>query len=156
MTINIVAVGGLKEKYFKDAINEYQKRLSRFCKFNILEVSEGKTSANSEGDILNLINIEGKNIIPRLKGYIIILDLGGEQLSSKELANSISNILINGNSEITFVIGGSHGLSAEVKAMAKLSLSFGRITFPHQLIRVVLTEQIYRVFMINSNSEYHK
>ncbi len=153
MNINIVCIGKIKESFYRDAICEYAKRLTRFCKFNIIELQESRPNGND----INKVQInEGRSIIPKLKGYIIVLDLGGNMLSSTELANKIDSLQSGGVSEITFVIGGSYGLSEEVKSKADLTLCFGKVTYPHQLMRVILTEQIYRAFMINSNSEYHK
>ncbi len=153
MNINIVCIGKIKESFYRDAICEYAKRLTRFCKFNIIELQESRPNGND----INKVQInEGRSIIPKLKGYIIVLDLGGNMLSSTELANKIDSLQSGGVSEITFVIGGSYGLSEEVKCKADLTLCFGKMTYPHQLMRVILTEQIYRAFMINSNSEYHK
>lgn len=153
MNINIVCIGKIKESFYRDAICEYAKRLTRFCKFNIIELQESRPNGND----INKVQInEGRSIIPKLKGYIIVLDLGGKMLSSTELANKIDSLQSGGVSEITFVIGGSYGLSEEVKCKADLTLCFGKMTYPHQLMRVILTEQIYRAFMINSNSEYHK
>ncbi len=153
MNINIVCIGKIKESFYRDAICEYAKWLTRFCKFNIIELQESRL----EGNDINKVQInEGRSIIPKLKGYIIVLDLGGNMLSSTELANKIDSLQSGGVSEITFVIGGSYGLSEEVKCKADLTLCFGKMTYPHQLMRVILTEQIYRAFMINSNSEYHK
>ena len=153
MNINIICIGKIKESFYRDAICEYAKRLTRFCKFNIIELQESRPNGND----INKVQInEGRSIIPKLKGYIIVLDLGGNMLSSTELANKIDSLQSGGVSEITFVIGGSYGLSEEVKSKADLTLCFGKVTYPHQLMRVILTEQIYRAFMINSNSEYHK
>ncbi len=153
MNVNILCVGKIKESFYREAVDEYAKRLSRFCKFNVFEVSESKLESN---DIKKVILNEGKSLLPKLKGYVIVLDLGGQAMSSVELANRIKVLQVDGESEITFVIGGSYGLSEEVKKCADLTLCFGRMTYPHQLMRVILSEQIYRAFMINSNSEYHK
>ncbi len=153
MNINIVCVGKIKENFYKDAVSEYAKRLTRFCKFNVVEVAESRLESN---DINKVKVIEGKSIISKLKGYVIILDLAGVMLTSTDLAEKIDDLQTSGVSEITFVIGGSYGLSDEIKQKADFTLCFGKITFPHQLMRVILSEQIYRAFMINSNSEYHK
>lgn len=153
MNINIVCVGKIKENFYKDAVSEYAKRLTRFCKFNVVEVAESRLESN---DINKVKVIEGKSIISKLKGYVIILDLAGVMLTSTDLAEKIDDLQTSGVSEITFVIGGSYGLSDEVKQKADFTLCFGKMTFPHQLMRVILSEQIYRAFMINSNSEYHK
>ncbi len=153
MNINIVCVGKIKESFYREAIAEYAKRLTRFCKFNVVEVAESKLEGN---EINKVIVNEGKSIITKLKGYVIVLDLSGQMLSSTSLAEKIDSLQVGGVSEITFVIGGSYGLSDEVKQSADYSLCFGKMTYPHQLMRVILSEQIYRAFMINSNSEYHK
>lgn len=153
MNINIVCVGKIKENFYKDAVSEYAKRLTRFCKFNVVEVAESRLESN---DINKVKVIEGKSIISKLKGYVIILDLAGIMLTSTDLAEKIDDLQTSGVSEITFVIGGSYGLSDEIKQKADFTLCFGKMTFPHQLMRVILSEQIYRAFMINSNSEYHK
>ncbi len=153
MNINIVCVGKIKESFYREAIAEYAKRLTRFCKFNVVEVAESKLEGN---EINKVIVNEGKSIITKLKGYVIVLDLAGQMLSSTSLAEKIDSLQVGGVSEITFVIGGSYGLSDKVKQNAVYSLCFGKMTYPHQLMRVILSEQIYRAFMINSNSEYHK
>lgn len=153
MNINIICIGKIKESFYRDAVAEYAKRLTRFCKFNIVELAESRL----EGNEINKVKLnEGKSILSKLKGYVIILDLGGNMLSSPDLAEKIDSLQSGGVSEISFVIGGSYGLSDEVKQKADFSLCFGKMTYPHQLMRVILSEQIYRAFMINSNSEYHK
>lgn len=153
MNINIICIGKIKESFYRDAVAEYAKRLTRFCKFNIVELAESRL----EGNDINKVKLnEGKSILSKLKGYVIILDLGGNMLSSPDLAEKIDSLQSGGVSEISFVIGGSYGLSDEVKQKADFSLCFGKMTYPHQLMRVILSEQIYRAFMINSNSEYHK
>ncbi len=151
MNINIVCVGGIKEKFFTEAINEYKKRLSRFCKLNIIEVDE-ETKFFGEKKIL----AEGKAILAKCSGLVVALDGAGKQLSSPEIADFLKEKMLFGASEITFVVGGSNGLSSEVKNRAELCLSFGKITFPHQLFRVVLLEQIYRAFSIIKDMPYHK
>ena len=153
MNINIVCIGKIKESFYRDAIKKKEKRLTRFCKFNIIELQESRPNGND----INKVQInEGRSIIPKLKGYIIVLDLGGNMLSSTELANKIDSLQSGGVSEITFVIGGSYGLSEEVKSKADLTLCFGKVTYPHQLMRVILTEQIYRAFKIMHHEPYHK
>ncbi len=153
MNINIICIGKIKESFYRDAVAEYAKRLTRFCKLNILELAESRL----EGNDINKVKLnEGKSILSKLKGYVIILDLGGNMLSSPDLAEKIDSLQSGGVSEISFVIGGSYGLSDEVKQKADFNLCFGKMTYPHQLMRVILSEQIYRAFMINSNSEYHK
>lgn len=150
--IKIICVGKIKEKFFKDAINEYQKRITKYTKFDIIEVSDVDNSSiqvilEKEKDLIM------KNINP--KDYIITLEIDGNNLSSIELANKIDNIF-NTNSNITFVIGGSYGLHDDIKALANFHLSFSKLTFPHQMFRVMLLEQIYRAFKINNNESYHK
>lgn len=152
MKVNIIAVGSIKEKYYTDAIAEYQKRLYRFCNFKVIEVQEDSKTENLDKKNEN----EGKAILEHAKGVIIALDKVGKMLSSENLAAEISKMQISGQSEISFVIGGSNGLSPEVLKRAMLIVSFGNITFPHQLFRVVLTEQIYRAFTINAGLPYHK
>ena len=156
MNLRIVCVGKLKEKYLKDGIEEYAKRLSRFCKFEIIEVSEELLPDTSPKSIQNVKIAEGERIISKLKGYSIALDLKGKMLTSEELSQKVSSLKQSGTSTLTFVIGGSYGLSQEVLNKCDFSLCFGAITYPHQLIRLVLTEQIYRAFMIEEGSAYHK
>ena len=156
MNVRIVCVGKLKEAYLKDGIEEYAKRLSRFCKFEIIEVSEELCSDLSHKNIQNIKIAEGERIIAKLKGYSIALDLKGKMLASEELSQKISLLKQSGTSTLTFVIGGSYGLAQQVLDKCDFSLCFGAITYPHQLIRLVLTEQIYRAFMIEEGSAYHK
>ena len=152
MKINIVCVGKIKETYFTEAIAEYRKRLSKFCDFKITEVEE----ASKIESILKKTEQEGKWLLEKCSGVVVALDGAGKMLSSPELAEYIRQKQNQSQSEISFVIGGSNGLSEEVKSKADLVLSFGKITFPHQLFRVVLTEQIYRALSINNNLPYHK
>ncbi|MBR7172532.1 MAG: 23S rRNA (pseudouridine(1915)-N(3))-methyltransferase RlmH [Clostridia bacterium] len=152
MKVNIVCVGKIKEKFFTDAIAEYAKRLSKFCSFNIIEVDEASKIENLE----KKSEAEGKLLLEKCSGVIVALDGKGKQLSSPELASFIKDLGVSGSSEISFVIGGSNGLSEAVLKSARLILSFGKITFPHQLFRVVLSEQIYRAFSINAGLPYHK
>lgn len=156
MNVRIVCVGKLKEKYLKDGIEEYAKRLSRFCKFKIIEVNEELLPDTSQKSIQNVKIAEGERIISKLKGYSIVLDLKGKMLTSEELSQKVSALKQGGTSTLTFVIGGSYGLSGQVLDKCDFSLCFGAITYPHQLIRLVLTEQIYRAFMIEEGSAYHK
>ena len=152
MKINIVAVGKIKEKFFTDAIAEYQKRLSKFCDLKIIEVQEASNYKN----LTEKSELEGQLLLNKSKGYIVALDGKGKLLSSEDLASTINDNMVNGISEISFIIGGSNGLSEEVKNKANLMVSFGKITFPHQLFRVVLSEQIYRAFTIINGMPYHK
>lgn len=152
--IRLVTVGTLKEKFLKDAINEYLKRLSRFAKVEIVELEESKIQSKSEEQIKKE---EGERILKRIKesDYLIILDLKGEMLSSEEFSTKLKNLIDKGVSPLTFVIGGTLGLSEEVRKRANLSISISRMTFTHQMCRVILLEQIYRAFKIINNEEYH-
>ena len=152
MKVKIVAVGKIKEKFFTDAIQEYAKRLSKFCDFKVVEVNEATNYKN----LAEKSEIEGKLLLSYASGFIVALDGVGKQLSSTQLADLAKEKMLNGVSEITFIIGGSNGLSDEVRNKANFILSFGKITFPHQLFRVVLTEQIYRMFTIINGMPYHK
>lgn len=156
--INIICVGKIKEKYLKDAIQEYSKRLSKYCKLSIIEIPDESIPDNVNDKISNIIKeIEGKKILSHIKNsYIIALDLKGTQYTSEEFSNKINNISLNFNSNISFIIGGSLGLSNEVVNSSNELLCFSKMTFPHQLIRVFLLEQIYRAFKILNNESYHK
>ncbi|MCI5727222.1 MAG: 23S rRNA (pseudouridine(1915)-N(3))-methyltransferase RlmH [Clostridium sp.] len=159
MNISIIAVGKLKEKYLKEAISEYSKRLGRYCKFEIIELQDEKTPDNASEREEELIKEkEGKSILSKIKdnAYVIAMDLNGKQLTSVEFAKFISDCGIKGNSNLVFVIGGSLGLSQEVIKRADYKLCFSKMTFPHQLFRVMLLEQIYRGYRINNNEPYHK
>ncbi len=160
LTVNVICIGKLKEKYLRLACEEYQKRLSGFCKLNILELPEYKLPAEpSQSQIDKGIFEEGKSILEKLRpgvSYQIPLCIEGKLLSSEQLAKRLSEIALNGKSEVNFIIGGSFGLSPEVKQKADLKLSMSPMTFPHQLARVMILEQIYRAFQINQNGKYHK
>lgn len=142
--IHFVVVGKIKESFYRDAVAEYQKRLSRFAKLEIKELGEGVD-----------IEAEAEDILRACKGYIVALAIEGKKLSSEQLAEKIRT-LTDAGKEITFVIGSSCGLSDKVKEKADMLLSFSDMTFPHQLMRVILAEQVYRAFMINAGSTYHK
>ena len=148
--IKIIAVGSIKENYLKEALNEYLKRLSKYTNIEIIEVKD-------EGLVEESKAIEKERIKKHLnnKDYIITLEIEGESLTSKEFATTIENIFLQ-TSNITFIIGGSYGLSPEIKSLAKKHLSFSKMTFPHQLFRLLLLEQIYRAYKINNNESYHK
>jgi 23S rRNA (pseudouridine1915-N3)-methyltransferase len=159
MNIEIACVGKIKEKFFRDAIDEYSKRLSRYCKLKIIEVSDEKTpDGASEALETQIKEKEGERLLKNIKddAYVIVLAIDGKQLSSEELSAKIDSLGISGKSRITFVIGGSLGLSPAVMKRADYKLSFSPMTFPHQLMRVVLLEQIYRSYRIISNEPYHK
>lgn len=158
MNINIISVGKIKEKYFTAAIGEYSKRLSRFVKLSITEVPDEKIPDNaSEKEMEQIKEKEGAKILAKLpsNSFIVTLCIEGKELSSEDLAKRIADISMT-SSNITFIIGGSLGLADTVKNKSNLRLSFGRMTLPHQLMRVVLLEQIYRAFKINNNESYHK
>lgn len=158
MNITLITVGKLKEKYFKDAVLEYSKRLSRFSKLEIIEVPDEKIPDNaSKKQEEQIKEKEGRAILSHVKEntYFISLCVEGKEFSSEELASKISSLSMT-TSHITLAIGGSLGLSDEVKNRSSLRLSFGRITLPHQLMRVILLEQLYRAFKINANESYHK
>ena len=159
MKISIVCVGKIKEKFFRSAIDEYSKRLSRYCKLEIIEVTDEKTPDNASDHEVELIkDKEGERILKNIGGdaYVIALAILGKQLSSEELAEKIEKLGIQGTSHIQLIIGGSLGLSDKVLKRADMLLSFSKMTFPHQLMRVVLLEQIYRGFRIMNNEPYHK
>ncbi len=158
--INIICIGKIKEKYFTDAINEYAKRLSVFCKFSITELAEERIRSNSPNasQIEEVIEAEGKRILQKINpsDYVAAMCIEGTMLSSEELSKKLDEISLSGKSTVDFVIGGSYGLSNAVKSRADLKLSMSRMTFPHQMARMILSEQIYRAFEISSNGKYHK
>ena len=159
MKITLVTVGKIKEKFFEDAIKEYSKRLSRYCKLEILQVADEKTPEGaSEAVELQIKEKEGQRILSLIRddAYVIALAIEGKMLDSEELAERIEKLGVSGISQIVFVIGGSLGLSAQVMKRADYALSFSRMTFPHQLMRVVLLEQIYRSYLIMNHQPYHK
>lgn len=159
MNIDILCVGRLKEKYLKDAVAEYSKRLSRYCTLNIIETNDEKVSED-QGEALDekARTAEGERLLKHLRddAYKVALEIEGKNLSSTELASAIYETGLKGISRIQFIIGGSIGLSEEITKRADMHLSFSRMTFPHQLMRVILLEQIYRSFKINNNEPYHK
>ena len=159
MKIDICCVGKVKESSFRDMISEYSKRLSRYANLSILEVQDEKTPDNASATVEEAIKKkEGERLLGVIKdnAYVIALAIDGKNLSSTELADKINSLGIEGISHIQFVIGGSLGLSPEVLSRADMKLSFGRMTFPHQLMRVILLEQIYRSYRIINNEPYHK
>jgi 23S rRNA (pseudouridine1915-N3)-methyltransferase len=159
MNIEIIVIGKLKEAYWRDAESEYLKRLSAYAKVNVRELKEAQLSANaSDAEIKKAVFAEGTEILKVLKpdAYVVALDIKGEQLKSEQLASRIEELGIRGQSDIAIIIGGSNGLSSEVLDAANLRLSFGKFTFPHQMMRVILEEQLYRSFKIIRNEAYHK
>ncbi len=160
LKINIVCVGKVKEKYFADAIAEYSKRLTAFCKLQIIELNEERIMNNNPNpsQIEQVLEAEGRRISQKLSAtdYVAAMCIEGKQLSSEELSAKLDSITLSGKSTIDFVIGGSYGLSDDVKRRADLKLSMSKMTFPHTMARMILCEQIYRAFEISSNGKYHK
>lgn len=159
MNITVITVGKIKEKYLRDAIDEYAKRLSRYCKLDLIEVPDEKTPENaSEKEELQIKDKEGEGILKYIKDnmYVVALAIEGKQLSSEELAAFIKELGVKGDSNISFVIGGSLGLSKSVLNRANYKLSFSKMTFPHQLMKVILLEQVYRGYRIINGEPYHK
>ena len=159
MKITVITVGKIKEKYLKDAIAEYSKRLSKYCKLEIIEVADEKTPDNVSEVVEDAIRSkEAERILKYVKddAFVFTLEINGKQLSSEELADKIDKLGVQGTSHIIFIIGGSIGLGQEVLQKSNFALSFSKMTFPHQLMRVILLEQIYRSYRIISNEPYHK
>ncbi|CEN86207.1 rRNA large subunit methyltransferase [[Clostridium] sordellii] len=159
MNITIISVGKLKEKYLKLGIEEFSKRLSKYCKLDMIELDDEKCPENlSDKDMEIVKNKEGQKILSKIKNnsYVIALAIDGKNLSSEALADTISKLTVRGISHITFIIGGSLGLADEVLKRADYKLSFSKMTFPHQLMKLILLEQVYRSFRINNNEPYHK
>ena len=159
LKINIICVGKIKESFFRDAIEEYSKRLNKYCTLNIIELPDEKNPNNaSEKEVIAIKEKEGQNILNNIKNssYVICMDLKGKQFSSEEFSEKLNNISLNFNSTINFIIGGSLGLAKNVLDIADELISFSRMTFPHQLFRIILLEQIYRAFKISNNEAYHK
>ena len=151
IAINLVCVGNIKEKFSKEHVSEYQKRLSAFCNLNIVEIKEQNQLENKE----TILEREGQEIIKKLKGYVILCDINSKEFSSEEFAKKLESLSLS-NSTITFVVGGSYGVSENVRKCANEKISFSPMTFPHNLFRIMLLEQIYRGFAINTGKTYHK
>ena len=143
--LNVIVVGKLKEKFFTEAVNEYVKRISRFAEVKIIELAEGKS-----------LEVEGEEIVKKLVGTVVVTDVQGTLVSSEDIAKIIKNSALNGKSTISVVIGSSEGLCDKVKKLADHRITFGRVTYPHQLMRVILAEQLYRAMTILNNVTYHK
>jgi len=159
MKITIVSVGKLKEKYLKQGIQEYLKRLSTYAKVKIIEVADEKAPENlSEAQMLDVKQKEGERILSHIQPdtYVITLEITGKILSSEQFASKLDELATYGKSKIAFVIGGSLGISADVQNRSDLALSFSKMTFPHQVMRLILLEQVYRAFRINRGEPYHK
>lgn len=159
MNINIIAVGKIKEDFLKKACAEYEKRMSRFCKLNIIEIpDEAMSDKPSESEKNSVLKKEGTKILSAIKSTDVLVSLcvEGKQMKSEKFADFFKTKTVNGANTFTFIIGGSLGLLEEIKTKSDLKLSFSEMTFPHQLMRVILLEQIYRAFKINANESYHK
>lgn len=159
MKITIICVGKIKEKYLSDTIAEYSKRLSKYCKLEIIQLQDEKTIENASETVNRQIkDKEGERILKNISddSYVITLEINGEMISSEKMAQKINSLGIAGTSHITFIIGGSLGLSENVSNRSDYKLSFSKMTFPHQLMRVILLEQIYRSYRIINNEPYHK
>ena len=159
MKITLITVGKIKEKYLKDAIAEYTKRLSKYCKLEIAEVADEKTPDQASEAVEQDIRAkEAERILKYVKeqAYVITLEIGGKQLTSEALADKIEQLGVQGQSHIIFIIGGSIGLGEEVMKRSDFALSFSKMTFPHQLMRVILLEQVYRSYRIIQGEPYHK
>lgn len=155
--INLICVGNLKEKYWRDAESEYKKRLGGFSKFNIIEIKESLLQKGaSPAEVLNAKKQEADKIKIKAKGFLVALEVKGKNFTSEEFAKKIKQLTVKGVSEISFIIGGSNGLDKEFSNLCNMKLSFSSFTFPHQLMRVILLEQIYRAFCIINNKTYHK
>ena len=159
LKINVICVGKIKEKYLQDAIQEYSKRLSKYCTLNITELQDEKVPQNLNDSLIEQVKEkECTNIISHIdkSSYVLTLDLKGKQYSSEEFSQKLENIQLNGSSSITFIIGGTLGLTDKVLQLSDESICFSKMTFPHQLIRVFLLEQIFRAFKISNNETYHR
>lgn len=156
MKIKVVAVGKLKDDFILKGVNEYAKRLSRYCDFKIVEVGEENfTKTPNSSEIERIKKLEGENIAKELSGLVVVMDIAGKSFDSESFSKKLSQMLEQ-NSNITFVIGGSYGISDLIKSKANLRVSFSPMTFPHGLFRLMLTEQIYRAFTIKEGTPYHK
>lgn len=159
MNITVICIGKLKEKYWTAAIDEYSKRLKGYCSLDIIELKEARLPDKAgPAEELAVKEAEGEEILKKVKDnqYVITLEVKGKMLSSEKLAEKMETLAIDGQSNVVFVIGGSLGLSAAVSKRANFKLSFSEMTFPHQMMRVILLEQVYRAFKINRNEAYHK
>jgi len=159
LKIDIICVGKIKEKFFTDAIGEYSKRLSRYCDLDIVQVKdENAPESLSDEQMKHILKLEGERILLKIpqRTYLIALDIDGKEMSSEAMSEKLSDLMVSEQGRFTFVIGGSLGLWDEIKKKADLRLSFSKMTFPHQLMRVILLEQIYRCFRIMNHEPYHK
>ncbi|AKG03370.1 23S rRNA (pseudouridine(1915)-N(3))-methyltransferase RlmH [Salimicrobium jeotgali] len=159
MKVSVISVGKLKEKYLKQGIDEYAKRLGPYAKTEIIEVADEKAPENlSEAEMEEVKQKEGERILAKVPkdAYVITLEIEGKQLTSEQLASRFDNLMTYGSSKIVFIIGGSLGISSQVQERSDYALSFSKMTFPHQMMRLMLLEQVYRAFKILKNEPYHK
>lgn len=155
LKINLIAMGDIKEKYLAEAIAEYSKRISRFAELKIIELNENNPRSASQKDIDLALEKDAQSIEKYIKGYAICLDIDAPQFTSPQFAKKLNNLSLQ-TSEISFIIGASNGIAERIKSMCKEKVSFSKMTFPHQLMRVIFLEQLYRAFTINNNIAYHK
>lgn len=159
LSVTVLCIGKLKERYWRDSVDEYAKRLTPFCKFSVVEIDESRVPEKpSDAQIASALTQEGKRLLAKIPpgALAVALCIEGKALSSEQLSETIEQAAVDGKSSIVFIIGGSWGLSDEVKTACDLKLSMSKMTFPHQLARVMLCEQIYRAFQIAEGSKYHK
>jgi len=159
LKITVISVGKIKEKFFSQAISEYVKRLSRYCSLTMIEVADEKAPENlSIADMTAVKNKEGQKILEKMPqgSFVVTLEIDGRQMTSEELAQNFEELALRGSSHICFIIGGSLGLGDAVSSASNLKLSFSSMTFPHQLFKIMLLEQIYRAFKIIKGEPYHK
>ena len=158
MKVTLICVGKVKEKFYRDAIKEYEKRLGAYIKLNTIEINDEKVKVENDSEIALAMEKEGNNILWKIKDtqYVITLEILGKSISSGQFADKIDNLMLTGKSDVVLVIGGSYGLSDSVKKRSDYALSFSKMTFPHQMMRVVLLEQVYRAYRIITGASYHK
>lgn len=158
MKVTLICVGKVKEKFYRDAIKEYEKRLGVYIKLNTIEINDEKVKVENDSEIALAMEKEGNNILSKIKDtqYVITLEILGKSISSEQFAAKIDNLMLTGKSDVVLVIGGSYGLSDSVKKRSDYALSFSKMTFPHQMMRVVLLEQVYRAYRIITGASYHK
>jgi 23S rRNA (pseudouridine1915-N3)-methyltransferase len=157
MNVKLIVIGKLKEKYLRDGCDEYIKRLTKFCNLKLVELDEYKLPDKpSQKDIDNALSNEAKSILKHCEGYVVSMCIEGTQISSEDLAQKLETVSLNGYGTITFIIGSSFGLDSSIKANSNYKLSMSKMTFTHQIARMLLLEQIYRAFQINTNGKYHK
>ena len=158
MKVTLICVGKVKEKFYRDAIKEYEKRLGAYIKLNTIEINDEKVKVENDSEIALAMEKEGNNILSKIKDtqYVITLEILGKSISSEQFAAKIDNLMLTGKSDVVLVIGGSYGLSDSVKTRSDSALSFSKMTFPPQMMRVVLLEQVYRAYRIITGASYHK